>query len=185
MRRRVVLLALIGVVAPACSRASAGFPSISPIPVRSSSVTHSPILQMPDVAGMKFVDAKDVLKARGFKVAKKDKYSSSIPADQVTGQSKKPGAILNAGTEVTLTVAKAIPGPVNGNPWGYNFGCCKKIFSPPSDFCSYFPCVTTFYDGAGFVVRCEDLTYSQTGGSKQVCASHEGFDRTLLDPSGV
>ena len=186
MRRQILLLALVALVGAGCSKASAGFPSLSPIPTPPSvTATHTPILQMPNVVGMQFADAKDALKAKGFAVAKKQKYSSTVPKDEVTAQSKKVGAILAVGTEVTLTVAQAIPGPVNGNPWGYNFGCCKKIFTPPSDFCTWFTCVTTFYNGEGFVVQCDDLQYSLTGGTHQVCAAHDGYKRTLLDPSGV
>jgi hypothetical protein len=186
MRRQLFALALVAVTAVACSRAAASFPSISPIPtLPAPSPTLSPIMQMPNVVGMAFADAKDALKARGLKVSKKEKYTSSAPADQVLSQSKKVGAIVAEGTEITLTVALAIPAAVNGNPWGYNFGCCKKIYSPPSDFCSWFACVATFHNGDGFVVQCDDLQYSQTGGSKTVCSTHEGFKRALLDPAGV
>jgi PASTA domain len=186
MRRQLLALALVAATAAACSSAAASFPSISPIPTVPQPIPSlSPILQMPNVVGMRFREARDALRAKGLKVSRKEKYTSSSSADLVLSQSKKVGAIVAQGTDITLTVALAIPAAVNGNPWGYNFGCCKTISTPPSDFCSWFTCVATFYNGDGFVVQCDDLQYSNTGGSKTVCSSHEGFKRTLLDPSGV
>src|SRR5262245_20432711 len=74
MRRQLFALALVAVTAAACSRAAASFPSISPIPtLPAPSPTLSPIMQMPNVVGMVFADAKDALKARGLKVSKKEK----------------------------------------------------------------------------------------------------------------
>jgi hypothetical protein len=138
---------------------------------------------LPNVIGLAYSDAKDTLKGIGFKVKRASKYTSSVAAEHVMGQSRKAGALLPAGTVVKLTVAIAFPAPVDGNPWGYNFACCKEIFEPPSDFCSFFSCVATFHSGTGYVVQCDDGLYSLTGGEgKKTCASHEGYDRTLFDP---
>lgn len=185
MKRNLVLLLLAAVAAAACSRADASFPQLSPLPPVSTPRTITPILQMPNVVGMLYADARDALRLRGFDVAKKIKFTSKDPKDRVIRQSRRVGAILEPGYEITLTVATPLPDPVNGNPWGYNFACCLKIFAPPADFCDYFNCVTTFYNGDGYVVQCDDLTYSQTGGTKQVCSTHDGYKRTLLNPAGA
>jgi PASTA domain-containing protein len=137
---------------------------------------------MPSVVGMVFADARDVLKGRGFTVKRNERYLASVPAEEVLGQSPEVGAIVDLGATVKLTVAIAFPAPVNGNPWGYNWACCKKIFTPPADFCSFFACVTTFHNGTGYVVQCRDDLFSATGGSKQVCSGHDGRQRTLFSP---
>jgi hypothetical protein len=137
---------------------------------------------MPDVVGMVFSQARDALKARGFSVKRVDKYSMTKTAEHILKQSWRVGAIVPADSTVRLTVAIPFPPPVNGNPWDYNWACCKKIFDPPSEFCSFFSCVTTFHNGEGYVVQCRDGLFSATGGSKRVCSTHDGHDRTLLQP---
>jgi hypothetical protein len=177
-------IAFLLAVAAACTRAPAADFPFSPLPSRSISPgpSPSPILQMPNVVGMAYADAADALHVRGFKVKKETKYSTSIPPQQVLKQSRKVGSIVPVDSVVTLTVAIAIPAAVNGNPWGYNWGCCDKIFDPPADFCSFFDCVLTFHNGTGYVVECRDGLFSATGGSKQTCSGHDGRKRTLLMP---
>jgi hypothetical protein len=74
-----------------------------------------------------------------------------------------------------------IPGPpkVPPNPWGYNFTCCVTIFNPPSNFCSYFPCIPNFWsrqDGPGYdyVILCSGGLYSRWGGIKYPCPGPHG-----------
>ena len=68
---------------------------------------------------------------------------------------------------------------VNGNPWCYNFNPGNKITSPPANFCSYFDCISSFWNGKGYVVECKDELYSKSGGLQGVCSSHGGYWRTL------
>ncbi len=72
---------------------------------------------------------------------------------------------------------------VNNNPWCYDFNYGKYITYPPSGFCSYFNCIATFYasddPGDGYVVECQDGTYSQSGGESGACSSHGGVMRPL------
>jgi hypothetical protein len=53
------------------------------------------------------------------------------------------------------------------------------ITNPASDICSYLNCVAKFADGQGFVVECQDNTFSKTGGTGDVCPKHEGYLQTL------
>jgi PASTA domain-containing protein len=184
VRKSILGVAFLVVVTAACTAAPAADFPISPLPSRSPSPgpSPSPIIQMPNVKGMAYVDAAAALHARGLKIKKERKYSASTPPQQVLKQSQKVGSIVPVGSVVTLTIAIPIPPPINGNPWGYNFGCCDKIFNPPADFCTFFACVTTFNNGTSFVVECQDGLFSATGGSKQTCSGHNGHKRTLLMP---
>jgi hypothetical protein len=137
---------------------------------------------MPALVGKTYTKAKQTLEAMGLRVKKQTRYSSA-PGGEVLVQSRKSGSVVSPGLAVTLTVAIAIPPAVNGNPWGYNWACCKTITSPPSEFCSYFVCVRTFWNGTGFVVQCNDDQLSKTGGTgRQTCSGHEGHERTLYAP---
>lgn len=73
-------------------------------------------------------------------------------------------------------------GAVNGNPWCYNFQCCTVITSPPADFCSYFSCIASFWNGQGYVVQCNDGHYSKSGGRSGSCSHHGGEGPALLQP---
>jgi|GEM_PF-1871774 hypothetical protein len=72
---------------------------------------------------------------------------------------------------------------INCNPWGYNFTPGKLIYTPPADFCSYFPCITSFWEpddpGDGYVVQCADGLYSQSGGERGACSHHGGVSQPL------
>jgi PASTA domain len=179
------MLALL-LLAAACARSAASDalpPLASRSPTPSPSASSTPVAKVPNVVGMAYAKAKAALVDKGFAVKKATKYTSSVDAGHVVSQSKEAGSVLPEGTVVKLTVAVAFPSAVNGNPWGYNFVCCKKIFDPPSDFCSFFTCVSTFHNGTGYVVQCEDGQYSLTGGEgHSTCFSHDGYDRTLFDP---
>jgi hypothetical protein len=63
---------------------------------------------------------------------------------------------------------------VNNNPWCYNFSPGKLIYIPPSGFCNYFNCIPTFYGsddpGDGYIVQCNDGSYSQSGGESGTCS---------------
>jgi len=66
------------------------------------------------------------------------------------------------------------------NPWGYNFCAGSTIGNPPSDFCSYFSCIKSFWNGTGYVEECQDGMYSLSGGHSGSCSYHGGNWRALL-----
>jgi hypothetical protein len=72
---------------------------------------------------------------------------------------------------------------INGNPWCYNFSPGTLIYTPPSGFCGYFNCIASFYSsddpGDGYIIECQDGTYSQSGGERGACSSHGGEMRPL------
>jgi hypothetical protein len=67
------------------------------------------------------------------------------------------------------------------NPWGYNFCGGNLINNPPSNFCSYFNCIASFWKSTlGYVDECNDGTYSHSGGRQGACSSHHGEMRPLF-----
>ena len=72
---------------------------------------------------------------------------------------------------------------VNNNPWCYSFTGSVLIYVPPSGFCNYFNCIPTFYasddPGDGYIIECQDTTYSQSGGESGACSHHGGELRPL------
>jgi len=72
---------------------------------------------------------------------------------------------------------------INCNPWGYNFSSGNLIYYPPDGFCNYFDCIPSFYGsddpGDGYIVECQDSTYSQSGGERGACSYHGGVLRPL------
>jgi hypothetical protein len=72
---------------------------------------------------------------------------------------------------------------VNNNPWCYNFSPGGLIYYPPSGFCGYFNCIASFYGsddpGDGFIIECNDGTYSQSGSERGACSYHGGEMRPL------
>jgi hypothetical protein len=74
---------------------------------------------------------------------------------------------------------------VNGNPWGYDFAPGAPIYNPPAAFCRYFSCIPNFPNGTGYVVECQDLMYSLSGGNRGACSYHGGEYRELYNHTGV
>jgi hypothetical protein len=67
------------------------------------------------------------------------------------------------------------------NPFGYDF-CppATLIYNPPSDFCTFFNCIPSFWNSTlGYVDECVDGTYSHSGGRRGACSSHRGELRPL------
>ena len=77
------------------------------------------------------------------------------------------------------TAAPAVRAGVNGNPWGYDFMAGSLITNPPSNFCSYFACISSFWNGSGYVIECQDGNYSKSGGRSGECSRHGGYLKTL------
>lgn len=83
------------------------------------------------------------------------------------------------GIAVAPMVATDLCGAV-ANPWGYNFcGRGSTISSPPSNFCTYFNCIATFWRGRGYAIQCRDGTYGKSGGISGSCSGHGGNSRAL------
>lgn len=75
------------------------------------------------------------------------------------------------------------PNAVNHNPWCYDFSPGNLIYYPPDGFCNYFNCIATFYasddPGDGYIIECQDGTFSQSGGESGSCSHHGGNMRPL------
>jgi hypothetical protein len=67
------------------------------------------------------------------------------------------------------------------NPWHYNFCGGSVISAVPANFCSYFPCIKSFWKSTnGYAEECVDGLYSHSGGRSGACSSHGGELRALL-----
>ncbi len=67
------------------------------------------------------------------------------------------------------------------NPWHYNFCAGNVIYAIPSNFCSYFPCIPSFWQSTkGYAEECVDGKYSHSGGRPGACSYHDGELRALL-----
>jgi hypothetical protein len=70
------------------------------------------------------------------------------------------------------------------NPYGYNLcGNGNRIDNPPQDICNYFDCIDNFWNGNGYMVECNDGTYSMSGGIEDVCSDHNGEGPAVSDGS--
>lgn len=71
------------------------------------------------------------------------------------------------------------------NPWNYTFCHTGRLVDrPPAEFCDYFRCIANFPNGRGYVVQCEDATFSASGGIDGACSYHSGVRRALYAPTG-
>lgn len=69
---------------------------------------------------------------------------------------------------------------VNNNPWCYNFTPGNLITNPPSAFCNYFTCVSTFWTANhGYVAECANGSYTHSGGVSGACSRDGGVSQTL------
>ena len=99
--------------------------------------------------------------------------------------SPSPKASPSPATKPSPKPSPKPPAPKNlcgapSNPWGYNFCGGSLIKSPKSTFCSYFPCVTSFWQStSGYVVQCVDGKFSHSGGVSGACSHHGGVRRPL------
>ncbi|MEV0408918.1 hypothetical protein [Actinoallomurus sp. NPDC050550] len=67
------------------------------------------------------------------------------------------------------------------NPYRLNFcGRGNKVYNPPADVCTYFECIPNFSNGHGYMVQCNDGTYSMSGGRPGTCSHHNGEGRPVL-----
>lgn len=96
----------------------------------------------------------------------------------------KPAIAPTSPAQPTPLPPTATPCPgINCNPWGYNYSPGKLIYYPPANFCSYFDCISSFWEpddpGDGYVIQCVDGRFSQSGGERGACSSHGGVSRPL------
>lgn len=80
-------------------------------------------------------------------------------------------------------------GGAPSNPWCYTFNNTGKlIYGAPGGFCTYFQCIgtapsyTSFWNGKGYVIECNDGKFSQSGGIQGACSYHNGEMRPLYQP---
>lgn len=83
-------------------------------------------------------------------------------------------------TPVTAPVVNVCGAPAN--PWNYNYCGGNLIASPAADICQYFACISSFWNGTGYVVQCVDGKLSKSGGRTGVCSQHGGFRQNLYSP---
>lgn len=85
----------------------------------------------------------------------------------------------------TQVPQKSTPAPthcigVNNNPWCYDFNPGNYITNPPSAFCSYFTCVSTFWTATrGYVAQCVNSSYTHSGGVSGACSRDGGVLKPL------
>jgi len=116
-----------------------------------------------------------------------------VPTQQPT-PTPTPKPLPKPTTAPTLAVQPTQPPPppkptskpcqaVNNNPWCFNFVPGNLIYNPPGNFCAYFNCISSFWQedvpGDGYVVECNDGTYSLSGGERGACSYHGGEMRPL------
>ena len=68
---------------------------------------------------------------------------------------------------------------VPANPWCFDLVPGEVIQIPPAEFCDYFKCSENFWAGTGYVVRCQDETFSKTGGTSDACSDFGGVAQPL------
>jgi PASTA domain len=140
-------------------------------------VVAKPFPRVPSVVGDKLVQARRELKRADFSVSVEQEESNK-PTGTVISQSPAGGKAARPGRVVKLVVASPILGAY-GNPWGYKFGDGSFIYNPPYTFCNYFPCISSFWDGSGYVIQCTDSDFSKSGGIQGSCSYHGGNWRPL------
>ena len=93
----------------------------------------------------------------------------------VTGQTITGASITQVGAPPSTSTCGA-----PSNPFGYNFcGVGRYIYSPAPGVCSYFTCIDNFANGRGYMVECNDHTYSMSGGIEDACSDHGYVERPV------
>lgn len=83
-----------------------------------------------------------------------------------------------AAAPTTTQAPDTCGGPTN--PDGYTL--CpggSLIYSPDSNVCDYFNCIDNFQYGKGYMVECNDGTYSMSGGRRGDCSDHGGEQQAV------
>jgi PASTA domain len=190
-----LLLVVIMLITAACDDGAvigATGSSITEDGVRQTGIgqTDPTFVPVPELVGESRSDARAALRAAGLRSGNARTSYSQEPPGTVVEQQFDPGTEVRARRRIRFTVAKPLPRAVFGNPWGYNFSCCRFIRDPPSAFCSYFKCVPYFSAGVGYVIQCDDRTFEQSGAGQEAehpqgaCSGRGGIYRPLLQLTG-
>jgi len=120
--------------------------------------------------------------------------ATPTPTQTVATPAPTQKAVVAAATPKPTVRATAPPPPAAfnycgapSNPWHYNFCGGSVIYSPPSNFCTYFSCIANFWHedipNDGYVIQCADGMFSLSGGEAGgVCSYHGGPRRSLYAP---
>ena len=150
---------------------------------------------VPNLVGLSPSQARSALRAVGLRSDNPPRrFYAGVLQGTVVQQGIDPGSLVPIGRRIKFKIARPLPRPLDGNPWGYNFRCCTFIRDPPPEFCSYFECVPYFSSGDGWVIQCGDRAFSQSGkgyfvddpvsDSPGTCFGHGGRYRPLLQLRG-
>jgi hypothetical protein len=90
--------------------------------------------------------------------------------------SPKPSRVTSAPTVKTVQLCGAPQ-----NPYGYNFCGGLYIRDPKPDTCDYFDCIANFGNGIGYMIQCQDGTFSMSGGRQGSCSHHGGNRRPVYE----
>lgn len=64
---------------------------------------------------------------------------------------------------------------INGGCYNTNANGGTLVYGPPSTFCDYFTCVSTFWTAtSGYVAECNDSHYTHSGGVSGACSRNGG-----------
>ena len=120
----------------------------------------------------------------GGNVAQATTAQQVTTATTVATATPKPKPTATPKPKATSTPKPScIPSAVSCNPWGYTFtNTGKLIYNPPGGFCGYFDCISSFWNGSGYVMECQDGMYSKSGGRTGSCSRHGGDKRPLYAP---
>jgi hypothetical protein len=102
------------------------------------------------------------------------KQPTATPTPRTT--SPKPSRTTTAPTVKTVELCGAPK-----NPYGYNFCGGSYIRDPKPDTCLYFDCIANFWNGTGYMIQCQDGTFSMSGGRQGSCSHHGGNRRPVYE----
>jgi hypothetical protein len=195
MTRLIVLLMVV--VATACEGdedgTTGGAGTTGPAVTSPITDATAPI-PVPDLVGLSPDQARSALQAVGLRSDTPHETFSEELQGTVVKQGIDPGTLVRNGRRIDFMIVRPFPRPLNGNPWGYNLRCCTFIRESPSEFCSYFECVSDFSSGVGWIIQCRDREFSQSGkerfagdpidDSPGSCSGHGGEYLPLLQVRG-
>jgi micrococcal nuclease len=101
-----------------------------------------------------------------------------VATDQPTPTPNAPVA-MNQSTPTAPATGDLCGAP--SNPWDYTYCRGQQIRNPPSNLCSVFACIPSFWHQTrGYVIRCYDGLLSHSGGIRGSCSGHGGNSRPLF-----
>jgi hypothetical protein len=109
-----------------------------------------------------------------------------IPAPATTKPKANPPTSHKPSPKPPTTKPKPSTCGAPANPWGLNLcghGHTMTASQLPSGVCGYFDCIGNFPKGRGYMVECNDHTYSMSGGISGACSSHSGEAGPVYNPN--